>query len=148
MASLVYNRAKKEMWDGTIDLINDTIKVLLLDGTTTTPEDATKDFVSEINTDEFSDTNYTGGFGGGGRKTLGTKAITEDDTNDRAEFDAADITWTSLGGTDSVVAAVIFAPGTADSDSVLIAYIDIADTATNGGDFTLQWDAEGIIQLS
>lgn len=149
MASVMYNRGKANFVNGTVDWDTDTdLKIMLLETTTTTPTNPDHNFVSAIVADEFSDTNYTGGFGGAGRKTLASKAVNQDDTNDRAECDAADVTWTALGGTSSVVGAVIFKEITNDASSPLICFIDLADTATNGGDFTIQWNAEGIIQLA
>lgn len=149
MASVMYNSAKGEFLDGTIDWDTDTdLKILLLEGTTSTPTDPDHTVVNDIVADEFSDTNYTGGHAGSGRKTLANKAVNVDNANDRAEADADDVTWTSLGGTNSVIGAVIFKENTADTDSTLICFIDLADTATNGGDFTIQWNAEGIFQLT
>lgn len=152
MASFVYNTAAKEMWDGTVDLLNDTIKVMLVDSTYSPDRD--DDVVdagggSDAADAEISVSGYTGGYGGAGRKTLGTKAITTDKTNDRAEFDAANSSWTALGSGATIVGAIVIKEGpSADTASRLIAYLDFTDTATNGGDFTLQYDAEGIIQLA
>jgi len=44
-------------------------------------------------------------------------------------------------------AAIIFKQGAADTDSELIAYIDSGGfpKATNGGDLTIQWNANGIV---
>jgi hypothetical protein len=140
-----YNRGKTQVLNGGVDLLTDTIKVMLVNASASFNAD--HNFVSEVNTNELSGTGYAGGFAGSGRKTLASKTVTEDDTNDRAEFDAADVTWTAINaGTAS--AAVLIKEGTADTDSVLIAYLDFTDVVTNGGDFTLQWDAEGILQLS
>lgn len=153
MASGWYNRAKKEIMDGTISLLSDTIKVMLVTSSYTFNPD--HDFIdmggaNDPADHELSGTGYTGGYGGSGRKTLASKAITEDDPNDRAEFDAADVTWTSINA-GTIRAAILIKEGTNDADSKLIAYIDNAaqfPLVTNGGDVTLQWNAEGILQIS
>lgn len=152
MASFVYNIAKKEILDGTLDLDSDSgVKVMLVtSGYSANPDDTV--IGSGVGTpggEEFSGTGYTGGFGGAGRKVLGARVVNQDDTNDRAEFDdTADITWSSIDG-DTASAAIIVKEVSTDSDSRLIAYIDTGGfpITANGGDITLQWNAEGIIQI-
>jgi len=150
--ALVYNRAKKEILDGTIDLVNDTIKIMLV--TSSYVADDAHDFVDGAGADdpidhELSGTGYTAGFAGSGRKTLAAKVFSEDDTNNRGEFDdTADITWTAIDAGTSA-AAIAYKHNTSDADSVLIAYIDTGGfpIVTNGGALTIQWNAEGILQL-
>lgn len=151
MASGWFNRAKKEIFDGTIDLVADTIKVMLVtSGYTFNPDD---DFIGSgggtPGGSELSGTGYTAGFGGAGRKTLGTKSITEDDANNRAEFTAGNLTWTAINA-GTAAACILVKEGTTDADSKLIAYIDTGGfpKTTNGGDFSITWNAEGILQIS
>lgn len=147
MASDVYNKGKYEILSGGVDLLTDTIKVMLVDSTYTYAD--THNFISDVVADEVSGTGYTGGYGGAGRKTLSNKQVTEDDTNNRAEFDdTADLTWSSVSiGT--VGGAILVEERTSDSDSPVVAFLDFSpDAVTNGGDLTIQWDAEGIIQLT
>jgi len=153
MANLVYNRAKKEILDGTIDLVNDTIKVMLV--TSSYVADDAHDFVDEAGANdpidhELTGTGYAAGFAGAGRKTLSAKAFAEDDANNRGEFDdTADITWTAIDA-GTAAAAIVYKHITSDAASVLIAYIDQGGfpVVTNGGDLTIQWNAEGILQLT
>lgn len=152
MASGWFNRAKKEIFDGTIDLLADTIKVMLVNNTYTfNPDD---DFIGSgggtVGGAELSGTGYTGGFNGAGRKTLGTKSITEDDTNNRAVFAAANSQWSAINA-GTIAACVLVKEGTTDADSKLIAYIDNAaqfPLVTNGGDVTIAWNAAGILQIT
>ena len=146
MASLVYTRAKKNIADGTIDLDTHDIRVALLKVAASTSCDTEADAatISAFTTlGELVATNYV-------RKALADEAVNEDTANDRAEFDATDVTWTALGGAanDTIGAALIFKFVTNDADSIPIAYIDLTDTPTNGGDVTIQWNTEGIIQLT
>lgn len=120
-----------------VDVIADSIKVLLVTtGYTFNPDDR---FVSSAAASEISVTGYTGGFGGSGRKTLASRTLSADDTNDRSAFDAADVTWTALGTGATIAAAILFKELTSDALSPMIAYFDLVDTPTNGGDITLQW---------
>lgn len=152
MASLVYNRAKKEILDGTIDLLTDTLKIMLVTSAYVVDADDTFVDMSGANDpidEELSGTGYAAGFAGAGRKTLSGKGVSQDDANDRAEFDdTADITWTGISA-GTAAAAILYKHNTADTDSVLIAYIDTGGfpIVTNGGDLTIQWNAEGILQF-
>ena len=150
--SLVYNRFKKEILDGTIDLVNDVIKVMLVTASYVANEN--DDFVEEgaddANEHELTGNGYVAGFAGSGRKTLSSKVFTEDDANNRGEFDdTADITWTGISA-GIAAAAIVYHHLTNDAASVLIAYIDTGGfpVTTNSGDLTLQWNAEGILQLT
>lgn len=84
----VYNSYKKDVLDGTIDLVNDTIKVALCTSSYTPDIDA-HSFFDDI-TNEVVGTGYTAG-----GETLGTKTTTQDNTDDEGVFDAADTTWSS-----------------------------------------------------
>lgn len=135
----LYNSFKKDLLDGSIDVLNDTIKVALCTATYT-PDIDTHSFFDDI-TNEVSGTGYTAG-----GETLGTKTNTVDTTNDRAEFDAADVTWSS--STITARYAVIYKSTGVASTSNLIGYIDFgSDQSSSSGNFTIQWDAEGIVQV-
>lgn len=152
MASFVYNKAAQEIADGTVDLLNDTIKTMLVTSAYTPNRD---DLVVDAGgandalDAEISVSGYTGGWGGSGRKALTGKTLTTDNTNDRAEFDADNLTWSTLGTGATIAAMIVIKEGGAnDTTSRLIAYLDVTDTPTNGGDVTFTFDAEGIIQFS
>ncbi len=146
MASLVYTRAKYQIANGDIDLTGDDIRVFLVKvaGSTTTDTEEDTTFIDQFTTlGEVSATNYV-------RKALAGEVVNEDTANDRAEFDATDVTWSSLGGAsnDTIGALIVFKFVTNDTDSIPIAYIELTDTTTNGGDITVSWNVEGIIQLT
>src|SRR5262245_30878265 len=135
MANLMYNNAKYEILRNNLDLETDSgIKVMLISSATTYTANADHDFVSAGGANDPDDaetnvTNYTRCFGGAGRKTLASRTMAVNDTNDRAEFDAADVTWTALGnGTNqTVVAGIIIKEITNDAASLLIGYVDFSD---------------------
>jgi len=148
VANGLYNTAKKMIMDGSLNLANDTIKVMLIgSGYTFNPD---HDYVSSVSSYELNGTGYTGGFGGSGRKALTNKSVTADKTNDKAVFDADDVTWSAINA-GTVYAAILIKEVSSDSNSILIGYIDSGTgfpKTTNGGDLTIQWSSDGIITLS
>jgi hypothetical protein len=144
MADLVYNKGKTEIMNGGIDLLTSTIRVMLVNSGYVA-DDAHDDLADGPRTNELSGTGYTAD-----GELLNNKAVTEDDPNNRAEFDnTVDTTWTGIDA-GTADAAVIYLDSGTDSTSWLIAYIDSGGfpIVTNGGDLTIQWNAEGILQLA
>jgi hypothetical protein len=131
---LSFNYTKGEFQNGNIDLVNDTIKIALINAT---PNIDTWDDFADV-TNEIVASGYTAG-----GATLGTKSVTVDDTNDRAAFDCADITWASLA-TATITAAVVYKDTGTPATSTLIGWFEIA-TNSNGGNYTLQVNANGLL---
>lgn len=152
MANATYNRWKAAASAATedatakIDWKSDTIKAMLVTSSYTPNVD--DDFASTPAANEISVTGYTPGFAGSGRKTLGTKTATVNDTADRGELGAANITWTTLGAGATIAGVVIYKHNTSDADSPLICYLDVTDTVTNGGDISLTFAGGIVLQLS
>lgn len=123
-----------------VDFVADTIRVLLVKtGYTFDPDPNTVSAISGLN--ELTDASYTGQ-GASGRLTLGTKSRTEDDTNNRVVFDAADPVWTALDGGETVIGGIVFKHVTDDTDSVPICFISAAESkVAQGSDMTLAFDA-------
>lgn len=145
MASQVFNEFKRATAEGEIDLATDDIRIrLVMLNTTVDTENDGKAFLADFTTIDTCDgANYVD-------KALASETVTKDDGNDRAEFDAADVTWTALGvGARTTVGVLIYKFVTTDADHVPIAYIEFSGAVTHDGtDFTIQWDAEGIIHLT
>lgn len=131
MANLTYNEGIESIVDRNIDYIADTIKAILLSSTYSPNKD-----------DQFID---TGGASDpvdariGTDQTLGSKATGKDTTSDFAYLDAADPTWTAVAGGSTVVGVGVYKDTGTPTTSKLICYLDVTDTATNGGDITVQF---------
>lgn len=99
---------------------------------------------------EFTGSGYTQSDG-----DLANEAITENNTDNRAEFDADDVTFSGLND-DTIQFAIVDKQGpdsadwTSPADDPLIAYITSTDfpLTTNGGDVTISWDANGIVHIT
>lgn len=147
MASGLYTAGLHEIISGGINLGTDTFKIMLVDDTYT--YNADHEFVDDGSADdpashEVSATNYAGGFAGSGRKTA-TITSQANDTDNRVELAIADLTWSAIGGVsnDTIGGLVLYRHVTDDASSHLIAFFDITDTPTNGGDITFDFLALG-----
>jgi len=139
MANVVYNAFKKNIMNGSIDLDTDTIKVMLVTSSYT-PNQDTHEFKSDV-TGEVSGTGYTAG-----GATLSNKSVTQDNTDDEGVFDADDVTWSN--STITARGAVLYKSTGNDATSPLICYFDFGENkSSSNGNFTIQWNSEGIINL-
>ena len=139
MANAVFNRFKREIANGGVDLDTDTIKVLLVTSTFT-PNVDTHQVLSDV-TNEVVGTGYTAG-----GAALANKTVTQDNTNDRCVFDADDTTWAT--STITARAAILYKDTGTPSTSTLICYKDFTtDKTSTAGPFTIQWDATGILRF-
>jgi len=145
MSSFVYTRAKTLLGRGDLDLEAHDIRLLLVMTNTTANTEEDKTTISGFTTlDEMDGTGYA-------RQALAGEAVNEDTTNNRAEFDATDATFTAVGaGTRQVKAAILYRFITNDTDNIPIAYIDSGGFpfTANGGNIVVQFNVEGIVQLT
>lgn len=98
-----------------------------------------------------SSTEYGAGSGySAGGETLGSQDVTQDNTNDRGAFDGADVQWASLGPLSPATPshAIMWNDTPSSPADPLIGYWELGTTATNGGNYTLQWATAGIILLT
>jgi hypothetical protein len=133
-------------------LSGETVKVLLLDDSTTfTFDEDNDDTVSDVlaTGTEMSGTGYS-------RQTLSSLNFTADDTDNEGVFDADNTTWSGLDAgtiTDIVVYKQVGGDDTTPSDDEIVAVIEEGDIGslpltTNGSDVTINWAAEGILNIS
>lgn len=140
VSTTFYNSAKKDLLDGTIDWGNDTIKVALVTSTYT-PNYDTHDFFDDI-TNEISGTGYTAG-----GETIASITTSKDTTDDEGVADGNDVTWATA--TFTAAAAIVYKSTGYDNTSPLICYIDFGgDQSPSAENFTIQWSAEGIINVN
>ena len=137
----IYRSFKKRLMDGTFDLVNDVVKCALLSGHAL-DEDG-HDLWADVSADEITDGSYA-------QQTLAGKAVTSTGTGTgtsvRGKWDATDVTFSSLTGTDPNYAILYDDTPTGTIADSLIGAWELT-TATNGGDYKLQWHANGIIRI-
>lgn len=130
--------------------LTDTIKVALTKGGATTPyvEDQDHDFMGDV-TEMPNVSGYTGGFGGGGRQTLGSKTIAADDTNNRVRLTGADVAFGALGTGSEIRGYVFLKEVTNDAASPVIAHRKLAaDVPTNGSSITAEVATNDVLRIN
>lgn len=160
MANYWVNTGKLRCWAGAtgeIDLINDAAVKVMAVQTNDAPDDPDIEFVGDYlgggDAVEVLSTGYTGGWGGAGRKALASKVLAVDQANNRAEFDCADVTWSTISqaGAEQWVGFAIIKEITNDAASPVVAVINTAaglPLTPNGSDITLTIDAEGLLHIT
>jgi hypothetical protein len=144
MANGVYNRGKYLIATAGANLASADLRVLLVKDTYVFDND--HNFVSDViaGSKEIS-------VGGYARVALTTKTVTEDDTNDFAYLDADDVLFAALAAGQTVGGAVLYKFNAADGAAEVIAFYDLTDTLTNGGDITVVWNTPangGVLKLA
>jgi hypothetical protein len=145
MASNMYNEGNESIVSDDIDMITDTIKAMLVNSTYTPNKD--DQFIDAGGASDAVDARLTGTTD----QTLGTKTWGKDTTSDFTYFDAADVVFTAVPTAQTAVGVVIYKDTGTPTTSKLIAYLDITDTPTNGGDITIQFAAPasgGVFKLN
>ena len=137
MSNALYSKAKERFlgWQtsgDSIDMVNDDIKVALID-TALYTFNASNEYWSSASTAQV-----------GSSVSLTSKTITN------GVFDAADVVFTSVTGA-SIEAIILYKNSGFAGTSPLIAYIDVVASGLpvtpNGGNITVQWAASGIFTL-
>ena len=133
--------------NGVFNLANgqDTIKSILVSGHT--PDIDAHAVLLDVSGDEYgAGSGYTVG-----GETFTGQSTAQDNPNNRGVFDATDLTWASLGPLSPATPShhILYSdtPAAPQADP-LICYFELGTTTTNGGDYTIQWNANGIILLT
>lgn len=147
MASAIPNSALVRLLTGDIDLNADDIRARLCMTNTTcdTEVDAINDLADYTTIDPADATGYAD-------VALASEAVAADDANNRAEFDANDISFTGLGGDASRdyqgVLLYKYVDGT-NANDLPLCFIDFtADIPSTATQVDVPWNAEGILQLA
>lgn len=130
------NNFKEQLLLGNINLATDTFRLALYtDAYAASMLDGNPAYSS---TNEIAVANYSAG-----GATLSGLAVSQDDTNDRAAWDASDVTFTSLGAA-TIQRGVLY---DVTLSNVICIIWEIA-TNSNGGNYVLQFGTNGILTLT
>lgn len=137
MSSFWTDYGLSRLFNGGLDLDTHDIRALLVMSNTTADTEKDKQTLSGYTTlDEMDASGYA-------RVQLTSEAVTTDTTNHWGVFDAANVTFSSLGnGTRKVAGALLYrhVDGTNANDQP-IAFIELVDFHPGGIDFSMIWTA-------
>lgn len=135
----LYNHTAKRFASGE-NAVGDAYKLKLY---ASTAFDAAATTLASVTGEEATaGTGYTAG-----GQALTNVTVTVETTND-AKFDADDVTWTATGGTVSAGFGVLYNDTDADDPPVAFINFDGTQTAGNGTDFKVIWNASGIFSFT
>jgi hypothetical protein len=135
----LYNHTAARFADGS-NAVGDTYKVKLLTAATF---DATHTTLAGTGgTEATTGTGYTAG----GVALTGV-AVTTVTTND-AKFDANDASWTASGGSITASYAILYNDTDANDPPVAFINFDGSQSAGDGTDFKIVWNASGIFTFT
>lgn len=137
---LFYAKFVEYFGDNTIDLDGDTFDIILMNATHSF--NSANTIKSDIAANEIA----TGAGYTQGAKTLAS--VTWGESGGTTTFDAADVTWTASGGAIAATDAVIYSE-TAASDQLMCSIdFDGEQSAGDGTDFKITFNASGIFTVS
>jgi hypothetical protein len=142
MASKLYGQFLSQALNKEIDWDTDTIKVALLTNSYTPDQDA-HNYLDDVIANEVTGTGYTAG-----GNTLANKTNSYNSSTNVITLDADDTTWSS--STITARYAVIYdASPSTNATKPLIGYVDFgSDQSSSNGNFTITWDATGIVRIT
>ena len=135
----LYNHTAARFADGS-NAASDTYKVMLCTAATFTASNTT--LASITKTEVANGNGYT--TGGAALTNVAVSTVT---TND-AKFDADDATWSASGGAVTASYAILY--NDTDANDPPVAFIDFggSQTAGDGTDFKIIWNANGIFTFT
>lgn len=133
MANSWYRKGAEKVLDGSVDLLTDTIKCVLIDASDYSVDLAVHDALSDV----------AAGSRVGTAQTLGSKTVTD------GVFDAADVTFTAVTG-DPCEYVLFYKDSGVESTSYLLWLFDTATglpVTPNGGNLQVSFNASGIVSI-
>ena len=140
MANYVYNNFKKLAFSGAINLVTGVVKMALCSGTYTFSHNHT---VTGNITDEIYLAN--GNYRKGGNLIANTN-VTIDAVDNEAVLSGDSVVYTGL--TNSLQYGILYISGGNAATSYLIGQVDFGAQTLSSSDFTVNWNSEGIINLT
>jgi hypothetical protein len=141
MPALIYSQVVAKAFNKEIDLLDDTIKVMLTTATYS-PNQDTHDYKDDV-TNEVSGTGYTAT-----GATLANDTLNYTAGSNLWTYDADDVSWASSSFTCRYAVIYDATPGS-DATRPLIEYQDFGgDQTVSSGTFTIQWNASGIFTIT
>lgn len=133
MANVFMNEGAESIIDRNVDLIADTIKIILLKaGYVADPDNQ---FIDEGGANDMVDHRLAGTTD----QTLGSKVTGKDNTGNFAYLDGGDVTFVAVPAGAAATQVGVYKDTGTPTTSKILAVHDIPDVTPNGGDITIQW---------
>ncbi len=134
-----YNNMFGDIASGTINLLSNTIKAMLVNGYTFNSSHDTKSDLGAVEIPTGNGYNYGGA-------ALSNKALTY--ASGKTKWDADDVVWNVSGGSVGPATGAVLYDDSSTGDK-LICYIDFgtAETVASGTDFKLVFNSNGIFSI-
>lgn len=126
MANALYDKGRQRFLEGQLNWLTDTIKAILVDTGTYTPNLTSHEYLSDV----------------ASVSRITTPVTLTSKSSSGGAADAADVTFSSVSGA-SIEAILLYKDTGVEGTSPLIAYIDTATglpITPNGGDIIVTWD--------
>lgn len=138
----LYGQALMKALNKEIDWDSDDIRVALVTSSYI-PNQDTHSYWSDVVANEITGVNYvTNG------ESLSTKTITYDGILNKIHLAALDVTWPNATLTARYAIVYDRTPAT-DATRPLLGYVDFgSNQSSSNGNFTIQWDADGIFEIT
>lgn len=140
MANGLYNRGAYLI--GSSDIGAADLRYLLVNDSYVFSKD--HNVVDDVVANEITATGYA-------RKTLASVTVTQDDTNDFAYLDAADLVWATIDPGQTIGGGILYVYDASDASASLIAFhAPVVALPTNGQQVTWQWatpENGGVLKL-
>jgi hypothetical protein len=138
----LYGKVFTALWNKEIDYDSDAI-ACTLHTSAYTPDQDVHDYVDDL-TNEVA---AAGGYSTGGQN-LASKTVTYTGATNKHVLDAADVTWATATITARTAVLSDRTPGTAATQPLIAYQNSDADVISSGGDFVVQWNASGIVEIT
>ena len=136
MSNIVFNQALGRVaYFASLPAANDALIMIALESSGLVADSVMRDYDTAADVIAGASTEQTTI----GRKTLTSVTVTTNDTNDRVDIDAADVTWTAPTGNAVGAVMICYDPDTTggtDADLIPLTKHDVTWTP-DGNDFTL-----------
>lgn len=135
-----YNKFGEYFGDGTIDLDGDTFKLALMNSSHVFT--ATNTVWANVSANDLGTAN---GYTAAGQALT---SVTWVESSGVVTWDSADVTWTAAGGSIAADDGVLYSDTAASDELAFSIDFDGTQTAGDGTDFKVVWNASGIFTLT
>lgn len=142
VTALIYSKIFNAVFNKEVDILDDTIKVILCTSTYS-PDQDTHDYYNDITNELSTGSGYTSG-----GATLANDTFTYTAGSNLWTYDGDDTSWSTATLTARYSPVYDSSPGTAATDPLIMYENFGADVTSTGGTYLITWNASGLWTLT